>query len=152
MDETVQWLPAGPERSRPGRVPAIYAPNLRAAQRFVEFFAANIRNANTRRAYVRAVVEFSNWCELQGLHELGAVQPFHVAAFIEGIGERLSKPSVKQTLAALRAITPEVRVLLISGYSESSRVARLAGVGPLRVMQKPFSREDLERKLREVLG
>ncbi len=60
--------------------------------------------------------------------------------------------SGEETLAALRAITPEVRVLLISGYSESSRVARLAGVGPLRFMQKPFSREDLERKLRELLG
>nr|WP_321456102.1 hypothetical protein [uncultured Cohaesibacter sp.] len=29
--------------------------------RFLEFFTANIRNANTRRAYFRASVEFLDW-------------------------------------------------------------------------------------------
>ncbi|MCC6194713.1 MAG: hypothetical protein IT518_09630, partial [Burkholderiales bacterium] len=32
-------------------VPALFAPNEAAAKRFIEFFAANIRNPNTRRAY-----------------------------------------------------------------------------------------------------
>ncbi|MDB6168326.1 MAG: sensor hybrid histidine kinase [Verrucomicrobia bacterium] len=60
--------------------------------------------------------------------------------------------SGEETLTTLRAIAPEVRVLLISGYSENSRVTRLTGAGPLRFMQKPFTREDLERKLHELLG
>jgi hypothetical protein len=30
----------------------------RASRRFLEFFAANIRNPHTRRAYGRAVVDF----------------------------------------------------------------------------------------------
>jgi hypothetical protein len=40
-------------------VPALYAPTARAAKRFIEYFAANIRNPNTRRAYFHAVLEFS---------------------------------------------------------------------------------------------
>ncbi|MDB6126831.1 MAG: sensor hybrid histidine kinase, partial [Verrucomicrobia bacterium] len=60
--------------------------------------------------------------------------------------------SGEETLTTLRAISPTVRVLLISGYSENSRATRLAGVGPLRFMQKPFTRDELERKLRDLLG
>jgi hypothetical protein len=46
-------------------VPALYAPNPEAAKRFIEYFAANIRNLNTRRAYLHAVREFADWCTLQ---------------------------------------------------------------------------------------
>jgi hypothetical protein len=31
------------------------------------FFTANIRNANTRRAYVRACARFLAWCDSRGL-------------------------------------------------------------------------------------
>lgn len=85
-------------------VPALFAPNPKAAKRFLEYFAANIRNANTRRAYVRAVLTFSTWCEAQNLAEIIDVEPVHVAAFIEQLGQRLAKPSVKQHLAALRML------------------------------------------------
>ncbi len=33
-----------------------------AYRRVLEFFTANIRNANTRRAYFGASVEFLDWC------------------------------------------------------------------------------------------
>lgn len=33
------------------------------AWRFVEFFTANVRNANTRAAYGRAAGAFLRWCE-----------------------------------------------------------------------------------------
>ena len=49
-------------------VPALYAPTPQAAKRFIEYFAANIRNPNTRRAYFHAVREFSSWCEAPELH------------------------------------------------------------------------------------
>ena len=39
-------------------VPALYAPTPHAAKRFIEYFAANIRNPNTRRAYLHAVEVF----------------------------------------------------------------------------------------------
>ena len=38
-----------------------------ASWRYVEFFTASIRNANTRRAYARASNSFLAWCEEHGL-------------------------------------------------------------------------------------
>ncbi|HYD82783.1 MAG TPA: response regulator, partial [Opitutus sp.] len=58
----------------------------------------------------------------------------------------------EETLAALRAISPNVRVMLVSGYSENDRVANLATRGPLLFLQKPFTRARLEQKLREILS
>jgi two-component system cell cycle sensor histidine kinase/response regulator CckA len=55
-------------------------------------------------------------------------------------------------LAALRAIKPDVRVLLVSGYSEGDILRRLGGGGPLAFAAKPFTRATLEVKLRELLG
>ena len=85
-------------------VPALYAPNPEAATRFIEYFAANIRNPNTRRAYLHAVREFADWCALQGFHEIVDIEPLHVAAYIEVLAMRLAKPSVKQHLAAIRML------------------------------------------------
>jgi site-specific recombinase XerD len=96
-----------PRRSLPAalaQVPPLFAPNSRAAKRFLEYFAANIRNANTRRAYVRAILSFADWCQAQNLTEIVDVEPVHVAAFVEQLGQRLAKPSVKQHLAALRML------------------------------------------------
>ncbi|HEY4311877.1 MAG TPA: tyrosine-type recombinase/integrase [Pirellulales bacterium] len=84
-----------------------YVPTLlrhagrKAAKRFLEFFAANIRNKNTRQAYFRAVVDFFAWCEDQGL-ALIDIEPIAVAAYVEYLGEIYSKPSIKQHLAAIR--------------------------------------------------
>ena len=40
----------------------VSAAGERAGTRFLEFFAANIRNPHTRRAYARAADEFLAWC------------------------------------------------------------------------------------------
>jgi len=83
----------------------ISAAGERASFRFVEFFTANIRNANTRTAYGRAVREFCDWCEYRGLR-LGALNPVIVAGYVELLGRErgYSKPSVKQHLAAIRML------------------------------------------------
>jgi PAS domain S-box-containing protein len=60
--------------------------------------------------------------------------------------------SGEQTLAALRTTKPDVRVLLISGYSEGDVLRRLEGAGRLAFLSKPFTRESLELKLRELLA
>ncbi len=85
-------------------VPALYAPTPEASKRFIEYFTAHIRNPNTRRAYLRAVREFATWCDRQRIHNLMDIEPVHVAAYIEQLGLRLAKPSVKQNLAALRML------------------------------------------------
>jgi site-specific recombinase XerC len=74
----------------------------RASIRFLEFFAADIRNPHTRRAYYRAAEEFLAWCGSIGLSSIAAVEPVHVATWIEAGTRELSAPSVKQRLAALR--------------------------------------------------
>ena len=84
-------------------VPALIAvAGERASRRFLEFFAANIRNPHTRRAYGRAVSEFLNWCDDNQVRSIEAVQPLHVAAWIEMQQQRRAAPTVKAQLAALR--------------------------------------------------
>lgn len=99
-----------------------------AGERLAEFFAANINNANTRAAYLQAVVQFLEWCERHGL-TLREMTPFRVAAYVEHMAKRpeearqherrstrgrayittlqrtsLAAPSVKQHLAAIRML------------------------------------------------
>ena len=76
----------------------------RAAWRFLEFFTANIRNKNTRIAYARAVRLFCDWLDERGIHDLAHVNPVFVAAYVEHLGERFSRPTVKQHLAAIRML------------------------------------------------
>src|SRR5216684_3491463 len=80
----------------------VAAAGERSSMRFLEFFAANIRNPHTRRAYYRAAEEFLTWCASVGVPSIAAVQPAHVAAWIETATRELAAPSVKQRLAALR--------------------------------------------------
>ena len=83
-------------------VPAMFAPDVPAARRTFDFFAVNIRNPNTRKAYARAAADFATWCELHGITDVRQVQPVHVAAYIEGL--QIAAPSIKQRLAALRML------------------------------------------------
>src|SRR5258707_13300404 len=64
-------------------VPAILAnAGENAATKFLEFFAARIRNLNTREAYARACAQFLAWSE-QHLDDIRLITPMHVAAYIE---------------------------------------------------------------------
>jgi site-specific recombinase XerD len=85
-------------------IPSLFAPHARASERFWEFFTVNIRNRNTRQAYYHAVSQFSVWCEARGIQDLTTVKPLHVATYIEHRLTTASKPTVKQHLAALRAL------------------------------------------------
>src|SRR5216684_3268688 len=80
----------------------VAAAGERASMRFLEFFAANIRNPHTRRAYYREAEEFLAWCASVGVPSIAAVQPVHVATWIEVATRKLAPPSVKQRLAAIR--------------------------------------------------
>src|ERR1700683_2187343 len=75
-----------------------------AARRFLEFFAATIRNKNTRMAYYRAVCDFFSWCDRHRIGGIADIEPLHVAAYIENLGQSMSKPTVKQHLAAIRML------------------------------------------------
>ena len=66
-----------------------------ATRRFLEFFAAQIRNKNTRMAYYRAVCHFFGWVDQHRIGELEDIEPVHVAAYIEGLLATAAKPTVK---------------------------------------------------------
>jgi hypothetical protein len=51
--------------NRPAVQALVAAAGERASMRFLEFFAASIRNPHTRRAYYRAAEEFLAWCARQ---------------------------------------------------------------------------------------
>jgi len=74
-----------------------------ASWRYVEFFTANIRNPNTRRAYARACAQFLAWCEGRGL-SLNTIRPHDVGACVEGLQATHTMPTVKQQLAAVRRL------------------------------------------------
>jgi site-specific recombinase XerD len=83
--------------ARAGKMPVL--PSLvahtgeRAGVRFLEFFAVQIRNPHTRRAYARAVSEFLAWCQSVGVTSLPDVQSLHVASWIELEARHVSAPT-----------------------------------------------------------
>jgi site-specific recombinase XerD len=128
----VEIIPAVPSSGFP--VPAIIAAaGDKASEHFLEFFAATIRNKNTRAAYVQAAAQFCSWCEQYGL-ELATVRPLHVSAYIET--KPLTAPSIKQHLAALRGlfnwlvikqVVPDNPALFVKGPKFSRKI----GVTPI---------------------
>ena len=82
----------------------IAAAGDQAARRFLAFFAATIRNKNTRTAYYHAVARFFDWCDRHKLGQLADIEPLYVAAYIEALGKDFEKPTVKQHLAAIRML------------------------------------------------
>jgi len=86
------------------RIPRLFTEaGARARFRFVEFFTAQIRNANTRAAYHRAVCRFADWCASKRL-DVASLNSVWIAAYIEELQARLPEPSVKQSLAAIRML------------------------------------------------
>ncbi|WP_339502769.1 tyrosine-type recombinase/integrase [Pseudomonas silesiensis] len=116
----------------------------RAGVRFLEFFTANIRNANTRRAYARAVTEFLTWCHAVGVPSLAAVAPLHVSTWIELQTQTLAAPSVKQRLAAIRhlfdwlvvgQVVPHNPAASVRGPSHTSRTGKTPVLDPSEARQ-----------------
>jgi site-specific recombinase XerD len=85
-------------------VPALIAiAGDQAAWRYIDFFTANIRNPNTRRAYTRACARFFAWCDERRL-SLQTIRPYDVSLYIEIRQQTHSAPDVKQQLAAVRML------------------------------------------------
>jgi integrase/recombinase XerD len=101
-----------------------------ACRRFIEFFAANIRNFNTRAAYSHAVGQFFSWCEENGLG-LHNLQPFAIASYVEQIMQFQSAPTVKQHLAAIRMLIDWLVVGQVLPFNPAASVR-----GPKHVVKK----------------
>ena len=89
-----------PLRATARALPAIVAAaNSDARERFLEFFASNIRNEHTRRAYGRIVGRFLIWGDDRKL-ELRQITPGLAGEYIGQLAG--SAPTKNQALAALR--------------------------------------------------
>lgn len=103
-----------------------------AATLFIEFFTANIRNANTSRAYGRAVGEFFAWMERSDIGALHLIQTVHVAAWVEDLGRRHAVPTVKQHLAVVRMLFD----WLVTWPGGPPQPGRVRARGPRHVVRK----------------
>jgi integrase/recombinase XerC len=93
-----------------------------ASIRFLEFFEVNIRNPHKRRAYARSADEFLTWCANAACRRF-AVQPVHVATWIEAGTRELATPSVvSQSVICSTGSSP-------ARSCRSIRRARCAGPG-----------------------
>ncbi len=127
-------------------VPAVIAgAGAHAARRFLEFFAATIRDKNTRMAYYRAACHFFGWVERHRIAELADIEPVHLAAYIEGLQETAAKPTVKQHLAAIRMLFDWLVVGQVLAVNPAHAVR-----GPKHVVRRgktPVLTEDQARQL-----
>jgi len=92
-----------------------------AEKRFVEFFTANIRNANTRKAYLRSINQFMVWCSSYQL-TLEQIEPINVSAYIELLLQHRSPATVKQHLAALKMLFDYLVVGQVIPFNPASAV------------------------------
>jgi len=108
----------------------ITAAGEHATRKFVEFFTANIRNVNTRAAYARATARFCDWCDEHKV-SLRAIEPTLIAMYVEELGARRAKPTVKQNLAAIRMLMDYLVVGQVLPMNPASAVR-----GPKHVVKK----------------
>jgi integrase/recombinase XerD len=120
-----------------------------AVRRFLEFFAATIRNKNTRMAYYRAACSFFAWLERHGITELADIEPLHVAAYVEALQDTAAKPTVKQHLAAVRMLFDWLVVGQVLAVNPAHAVR-----GPKHVVRRgktPVLTEEQARRLIESI-
>jgi integrase/recombinase XerD len=91
-----------------------------------EFFAARIRNLNTREAYARACAQFLAWSE-NHVDDIKAITPMHVAAYIEQ--HPGSPQTIKQHLAAIKMLFD---YLVVSQIVPANPAAPVKGPNPCR--------------------
>jgi|GEM_PF-958953 len=60
--------------------------------------------------------------------------------------------SSEETLRQIRALRPDVKVLVISGFTQEDAMARFAGLGVVGFVQKPFERETLVARVASLLA
>jgi integrase/recombinase XerD len=115
-----------PEATIPTRIerqmaPMLFAGTPKGEKRFWEFFTANIRNPNTRMAYLTATYRFADWCEAKNV-ALEQVEPMVVAAYVELLTKSYAPATVKQHLAAIRMLFDWLVIGQIVPFNPASSV------------------------------
>jgi site-specific recombinase XerD len=137
MSDKLQLLSGPDDENLPvapglGAMPAlVLSAGEHGTYRFLEFFAAHLRNPNTRVAYFRDVCAFFQWCERRKIRGLADIRSHHVAGYVERLGNTHAPPSVKQHLAAIRMLFDWLVVGQIVANNPASAVR-----GPTYVVKK----------------
>jgi CheY-like chemotaxis protein len=107
------------------------------------------------RGVVLAMLETLGYEVIEARDGLEAVEIFrHRAAEIDLVILDLVMPRLtgEAALSQIRRIAPAVPAILISGYDQSDRIGEIVAGGFGGFLQKPFRRQDLGKKVRELLG
>ncbi len=126
--------------------PMLFAGSKKVEKRFWEFFTANIRNPNTRMAYLTAAYRFADWCEAKDL-ALEHVEPMIVAAYVEQLTKVYAPATAKQHLAAIRMLFDWLVIGQITPFNPASSVRgpkHVVKVGKTPVLTAEETRELLD--------
>ena len=107
------------------------------------------------RGVVHAMLETLGYEVIEARDGLEAVEIFRRrAAEIDLVILDLVMPRLtgEAALGQMRRIAPAVPAILVSGYDESGRIREIVAAGFGGFLQKPFRRQDLGKKVRELLG
>jgi PAS domain S-box-containing protein len=107
------------------------------------------------RGVVHAMLDTLGYEVIEARDGLEAVEIFRRrAAEIDLVILDLVMPHLtgEAALGQIRRIAPAVPAILVSGYDESGRIREIVAAGFGGFLQKPFRRQDLGRKVRELLG
>ncbi len=106
-----------------GIVPAAVANAGETGRRaWLDFFAAQIRNRNTRQAYARAAHRLFDWLAEYGIHDVVDIEPVHIAVWLEERMREASRPTVKQELAGIRRLFDWLTVRQVVSSSPAAAV------------------------------
>ena len=107
------------------------------------------------RGVVHAMLDTLGYEVIEARDGLEAVEIFRRrAAEIDLVILDLVMPRLtgEAALGQIRRISPAVPAILVSGYDESGRIREIVAAGFGGFLQKPFRRQDLGKKVRELLG
>lgn len=108
----------------------------------------------TVRAVMARMVESFGFEVLQAVDGRHGVEVFaQNNAAIAAVVLDMTMPNLngREALEQMRAIRPDVKVLLVSGFTETCTNS-FAGDGPNGFLQKPFKPDELKSKLRAILS
>ena len=106
------------------------------------------------RQAVTSILDSAGYLVLLASNGLEAMEMFQEAAdHIDLVLLDMTMPVMdgEETLLALRAVDPDVKVLLTSGYMEGDALGRFGDVGQVDFIQKPYQPATLMQKVAGVL-
>jgi CheY-like chemotaxis protein len=108
----------------------------------------------TVRAVIARMVESAGFTVLQAVDGRHGVEVFRENSHeLRAVILDMTMPNLdgREALQQLRQVRSDLRILMVSGFTESGNTAFFSKHGPNAFLQKPFSTEELLSKLRSIL-